>query len=40
LLDGARYRPERLIEADRVLAEYLAWLAPVSHGTFESEEPQ
>jgi nitrite reductase/ring-hydroxylating ferredoxin subunit len=38
LLDGARYRPERLVEADRLMAEYLAWLAPASHGTFGSEE--
>jgi len=39
LLDGARYRPERLIAADRLMTDYLAWLAPVSHGNLASEEP-
>ena len=32
LLDGARYHPDRLVEADRVMIDYLRWLAPVSHG--------
>jgi hypothetical protein len=40
VLDGARYRPERLIDADRIMAEYLAWLAPVSQGRLGSEDPQ
>jgi hypothetical protein len=32
-LDGARYNPHGLIDADRDLAEYFQWLAVVSHGT-------
>jgi phenylpropionate dioxygenase-like ring-hydroxylating dioxygenase large terminal subunit len=31
-LDGACYNPHGLIDADRDLAEYFAWLAVVSHG--------
>ncbi len=31
-LAGVRYHPARLIPADRILAEYFQWLAPVSHG--------
>lgn len=32
-LDSACYNPHGLIEADRDLAEYFQWLAPVAHGT-------
>lgn len=32
LLDGAVYHPRRMIEADRVMIDYLNWLAPASHG--------
>ena len=39
LLDGARYRPERFIAADRMMASYLTWLAPVSHGRLGNEGP-
>jgi phenylpropionate dioxygenase-like ring-hydroxylating dioxygenase large terminal subunit len=31
-LNGVRYNPAGLIEADRDMAEYLAWVATVSHG--------
>jgi len=37
LLDGAVYHPQRLIEADRVMIDYLNWLAPASHGRALSE---
>ncbi len=32
-LDGARYNPHGLIDADKDLADYFRWLAVVSHGT-------
>jgi phenylpropionate dioxygenase-like ring-hydroxylating dioxygenase large terminal subunit len=32
LLEHARYEPEHFVEADRVLVDYLRWLASVSHG--------
>ena len=38
LLDGARYDPARLVGADRVMIEYLRWLAPVSHGLPELKD--
>lgn len=31
-LNGVRYRPERLIEADRDMIDYYRWLAMTSHG--------
>ena len=31
-LTGVRYNPQTLIEADREMAEYFAWLASVSRG--------
>jgi phenylpropionate dioxygenase-like ring-hydroxylating dioxygenase large terminal subunit len=31
-LNGVRYNPSGLIDADRDMAEYLAWVARVSHG--------
>jgi phenylpropionate dioxygenase-like ring-hydroxylating dioxygenase large terminal subunit len=37
-LNGARYNPYGLIDEDRHLAEYLHWLAVVSHGTPWQEE--
>jgi phenylpropionate dioxygenase-like ring-hydroxylating dioxygenase large terminal subunit len=37
LLDGAVYHPRRLIEADRVMIDYLNWLAPASHGRTPNE---
>ena len=37
LLQGARYRPERLTAADAVLADYFRWLAPASHGPTHSD---
>lgn len=33
LLNVARYDPTRLIDADRVMIDYLRWLAPLSHAT-------
>ena len=32
LLQYARYRPDRLTAADRLLADYFRWLAPATHG--------
>jgi hypothetical protein len=40
LLDAAVYDPQRLIEADRLVIDYLNWLAPVSHGRTSREETQ
>jgi hypothetical protein len=40
LLDGAVYRPQRLVEADRLMIEYLHWLAPVSRGQYPSHPSQ
>lgn len=38
-LNGARYNPLSLIEADRDLADYFRWLAVVSHGQAAPPEP-
>ena len=38
LLNEVRYAPNRLIEADRVMIDYLRWLAPVSHGHLTPED--
>lgn len=40
LLSNLRYDPDRLIEADRVMIDYLRWLAPVSHGHLTPEDSQ
>ena len=32
LLQHARYRPDRLTAADRLLVDYFRWLAPATHG--------
>jgi len=39
-LDGTRYSPLGLIEADRDLAEYFRWLAIVAHGQPAPAEPE
>ena len=38
LLNGARYDPSRLVDADREMIGYLRWLAPVSHGFQQRED--
>ena len=38
-LDGVRYNPQSLIEADREMIEYFQWLAAVSHGNPTAGSP-
>jgi hypothetical protein len=38
-LDGTRYNPHGLIDHDRDLADYLWWLADVSHGRPARDRP-